>query len=60
MRGLNMVGILDVSDISDSAHFSVKIWLFGHSSIYPLSLVKQRLDLSTEQMEVSSPSLLSS
>jgi hypothetical protein len=55
-----MVGILDVSDISDTVNFPIKIQLFGHSRIYPLSLVKQRLDLSNEQMEVGSPTLLCS
>jgi hypothetical protein len=54
-----MVGILDVSDISNIVHFSVKIQLFGHFTIYRLSLVKERLDRSNEQMEVDSPTLLS-
>jgi len=55
-----MVGILDVSDISNIVHFSVKIQLFGHSSVHRLSLVKERLDLSNGQIEVGSPNLFSS
>ena len=39
MEGLNMVGIVDGSDISDIIHVSVKIQLFGQSNIYPLPIV---------------------